>query len=85
MTPFSMPTTNMKKWTDDELDSNLVKCFDQLGPITSTILTDAIEILILEKQRRVTAHLLVSSRRIELLTVVLAVLTAVLVWREFIH
>ena len=77
---FSVPTKNLREWADDELDAHIAECLDQLGTITTSILSDGIEILLLEKQRRVTGDLLGSSRTIETLTKDIAKLTKRLVW-----
>lgn len=72
--------------SDKELDTRVTEWLKDLSSISASILDEGVEMLLLEKQRRVTAKLLVSSLRIEFLTtwlvgltVILGVLTAALV------
>jgi hypothetical protein len=58
---------------------------DDLCEVSSSILKDGILMLLLEQNRRSAKKIRDSSRRLEWLTVMLAILTAVLVWKEFIH
>jgi hypothetical protein len=76
---FSGTTSDLMDLTDDELDARIIEWFGRLGPVTSNILPAGIGMLLLEKQRRVTSHLLDSSRTIETLTECIAKLTKWLV------
>jgi hypothetical protein len=76
---FSGTTSDVMDLSDDELDARIIEWFGRLGPITSSILPTGIGMLLLEKQRRVTSHLLDSSRTIETLTEGIARLTRWLV------
>jgi len=85
MTEKTRRIDDISELSDAQLAARCIEWMQDLHEVTSSILKDGILMLLLEQNRRSSKRIADSSRRLECLTIVLGVLTAVLVWKEFFH